>query len=182
MSQAEEPHDSTGTTSAVNNSNSINTNSNNNNNNDVGASPRHLLFTDFNGKFKARLSAVIPAHVSSVSENAPISAKYDCRIKAEYQKDIMGLVEEGMILAVKNFKTKLDGNNNVSLYTLLVASRIWPEHYGLRAISEHTYYPMQFEVIEQSVSDWGTNDKATMMIQISSIPVNYDLVVNNTQR
>jgi uncharacterized protein len=86
-----------------------------------------------------------------------------------------------MILAVKNFKTKLDGNNNASLYTLLVASRIWPEHYGLRAISEHTYYPMQFEVIEQSVSDWGTNDKATMMVQISSIPVNYDLVVNNTE-
>ena len=36
---------------------------NNNNNNNVVASPR-LLFTDFNGKFKARLSAVIPAHVS----------------------------------------------------------------------------------------------------------------------
>jgi hypothetical protein len=113
-------------------------------------------------------------------KNAPISAKYDCGIKAEYQKDLMGLVEEDMILAVKNFKTKLDGNNNTSLYTLLVASRIWPEHYGLRAISEHTYYPIQFEVIGQSVSDWGTYDKATMMIQISSIPVNYDLVVNNT--
>ena len=111
-------------------------------------------------------------------KNAPISAKYDCGIKAEYQKDLMGLVEEDMILAVKNFKTKLDGNNNTSLYTLLVASRIWPEHYGLRAISEHTYYPIQFEVIGQSVSDWGTYDKATMMIQISSIPVNYDLIVN----
>ena len=37
---------------------------------------------------------------------------------------------------------------------------------------------MHCEVIEKSVSDWGTDDKATMMIQISSIPVNYDLVVN----
>ena len=37
---------------------------------------------------------------------------------------------------------------------------------------------MQCEVIEQSISDSGTNNKATMMIQISSIPVNYDLVVN----
>jgi hypothetical protein len=33
-------------------------------------------------------------------------------------------------------------------------------------------------VIEQSVSDWGTNDKVTMMTQIRSVPVNYDLVVN----
>jgi hypothetical protein len=36
---------------------------------------------------------------------------------------------------------------------------------------------MHCEVIEQSVSDWGTTDKATMMIHISSIPVNYGLVV-----
>jgi uncharacterized protein len=139
------------------------------------------LFTDFNGRFKGRLSAVIPTHVTNVSENAPISAKYDCRIKAAYHKDIMSLVEEGMILAVRNFKTKLEqkNNNNIDRYTLLVASRIWPDHYGLRAISEHTYYPMQFEVIEQSVTDWDTDDKSTMMIQISAIPVNYDLIINH---
>ena len=63
-------------------------------------------------------------------------------------------------------------------YTLLVASRIWPDHYGLKAISDHTYYPMQFEVIEQSVTDWDTEDMSTMMIQISAIPVNYDLVLD----
>ena len=51
------------------------------------------LFTNFDGKFKGRLSAVIPAHITSVSENAPISARYDCRIKAEYHKDIMSLLE-----------------------------------------------------------------------------------------
>ena len=90
MSQAEERHNNTNTTSTVNNSNNTNFD---NNNNDVVASPRHLLFIDFDGKFKARLGAVIPTHVSSVSENAPISAKYDRRIKAEYHKDIMGLVD-----------------------------------------------------------------------------------------
>jgi len=55
---------------------------------------------------------------------------------------------------------------------------IWPDDYGLRAISDQTYYPMQFEVIEQSVSDWDTNDKSTMMIQIGAIAVNYDLKAN----
>ena len=140
---------------------------------------KNLLFTDFEGKFKARLSAVIPSHIMTTSENAPISAKYDCRIKVQYHKDIMSLLEEGMIFAVKNFKNKLEANKVKDRYTLLVASRIWPEHYGLRAISDHTYYPMQFEVIEQSVTDWDTDDKSTMMIQISAIPVNYDLVVNN---
>ena len=139
------------------------------------------LFTDFDGKFKGRLSAVIPVHTISTSENAPISAKYDCRVKVAYHKNIMSLVEEGMIMAVKNFKTKLENNdnNNADRYTLLVASRIWPDHYGLRAISEHTYYPMQFEIIEQSVTDWDTDDKSTMMIQISAIPVNYDLIISH---
>lgn len=136
------------------------------------------LFTDFNGKFKARLSAVIPSHFTTTSENAPISSKYDCRIKLQYHKDIMSLLEEGMVLAVKNFKNKLEDNKEYLRYTLLVAAKIWPEHYGLRAISDHTYYPMQFEVIEQSVTDWDTDDKSSMMIQISAIPVNYDLVVD----
>jgi len=36
---------------------------------------------------------------------------------------------------------------------------------------------MQFEIIEQSEADWGTDDKATMIIQISAIPINYDLIL-----
>ena len=40
---------------------------------------------------------------------------------------------------------------------------------------------MQFEVIEQSVTDLQNHDKATMMVQISSIPANYDLVVNTAE-
>jgi uncharacterized protein len=85
------------------------------------------LFTNFDGKFKARLSAVIPSHIgsSSTSENAPISAKYDCRVKVEYHKDVMTLVEEGMVLAVKNFKaSSTEKKNNKQSYTLLVISRI----------------------------------------------------------
>ncbi len=146
------------------------------------------LFTDFNGILKARLSAVIPNRSSNNfgNENAPISAKYDCRVKVQYHKNIMSLMEEGMIFAVRNFKNKNSVNDSSDIYqekyTLLVASRIWPDHYGLRGISDHTYYPMQFEVIEQSVSDWDTEDNSTMMIQVSAIPINYDLVVTVNEK
>src|SRR5438128_10843273 len=37
---------------------------------------------------------------------------------------------------------------------------------------------MQFEIIQQSVKDWDTSDKSTMMVQTSSLPINYDLVLN----
>jgi uncharacterized protein len=151
-------------------------NYNNNNNNILP------IFTDFDGKFKGRLSAVIPARINNASENAPISAKYDCRIKVEYHKEIMSLLEEGMIIAVKNFKSKFNNQQTITnCFSLFVISRIWPDHYGMRGLSDSTYYPMQFEVIEQSVEDWATDDKSTMMIQISAIPINYDLLVNNTR-
>jgi len=67
-----------------------------------------LLFTDLNSILKARLSAVIPNRSGNNfgNENAPISAKYDCRIKLQYHKNIMSSIEEGMIFAVKNFKNK----------------------------------------------------------------------------
>ena len=153
------------------------TEDNKNNNNNILP-----IFTDFDGKFKGRLSAVIPTRINNTSENAPISAKYDCRIKVQYHKEIMSLLEEGMIIAVKNFKSKFNNqqNNNSEYFTLFVVSRIWPDHYGMRGLSDSTYYPMQFEVIEQSVEDWDTDDKSTMMIQISAIPINYDLLVNTT--
>jgi uncharacterized protein len=137
------------------------------------------IFTDFGGRFKGRLSAVIPARIENTSENAPISAKYDCRIKVEYHKDIMSLLEEGMIIAVQNFKSKFNNKqSSINRFSLFVVSRIWPDHYGMRGLSDSTYYPMQFEVIEQSVVDWDTDDKSTMMIQINAIPINYDLLVN----
>lgn len=136
-------------------------------------------FTDFGGRFRARLSSV---HATSgmatvPSETTGVSAKYQCRIKVEYQKELMGLLEEGMLLAVRNFKsTRTSGGGR---YTLLEASRIGPEHYGLKGLSDSSYYPYQFEVIEQTVDDWGTDDKAIMMIQMNAIPLNYDLVIDD---
>ena len=104
------------------------------------------------------------------------SARYQCRVKIEYQKDLMGLLEEGMLLAVKNFKPASEGAER---FTLMETSRVWPEHFGLSGLSNHGYYPMQFEIIEQSEEDWQTDDKSTMMIQIDAIPINYDLIIKD---
>jgi DNA helicase HerA-like ATPase len=86
----------------------------------------------------------------------------------------MGLLEEGMLLAVRNFKQVSGGEER---YTLMEISRVWPEHFGLRGLSDHGYYPMQFEIIEQSEEDWQTDDKSTMMVQIDAVPINYDLTL-----
>ena len=138
--------------------------------------PYKEYFTDFDGRFHGRLSAVIPKRTSPTQESklAGISARYDCRIKVEYQKDLMGLLEEGMLIAVRNFKSKKGENER---FTLMEISRVWPEHFGLKGLSDHGYYPLQFEIIQQSEADWETDDHATMMIQISAIPVNYDLIL-----
>jgi hypothetical protein len=139
-------------------------------------SVNEACFTDFNGKFHSRLSHVIPKQFAMAQESkfAGISARYEGRIKVEYQKDLMGLLEEGMLVAIKNFKQT---EKDTERYTLMEISRVWPEHFGLRGLSDHGYYPMQFEIIEQSEADWQTDDKATMMIQISAIPINYDLTL-----
>ena len=135
-------------------------------------------FTDFDGKFHARLAAVVPRFFGGGEETkvSGTSARYACRVKIEYQRDLMGLLEEGMLLAVKNFRHSPQG---VERFTLMEISRVWPEHFGLRGLSDHGYYPMQFEIIEQSEEDWQTNDKSTMMIQIDAIPVNYDLILKD---
>src|SRR3989442_15255890 len=103
-----------------------------------------------------------------------ISSRYECRIKVEYHKDIMGLIEEGMLVAVRNFKS----NPKDQRHSLMVISRVWPDHYGLKGLSENSYYPMQFEIIQQSVRDWETSDKSTMMVQIIALPINYDLLID----
>ncbi len=137
-----------------------------------------LCFTDLEGRFNARLAAVIPRFFTGSDESkvSGTSARYQCRIKVEYHKDLMGLLEEGMLLASKNFKQTLLGEER---YTLMEISRVWPEHFGLKGLSDHGYYPMQFEIIEQSEADWQTDDKSTMMIQIDAIPINYDLVIGD---
>jgi DNA helicase HerA-like ATPase len=134
-------------------------------------------FTDFNERFSARLAAVIPRFFAGGGEESKVTgtgARYQCRVKVEYQKDLMGLLEEGMLLAVKNFKP---AEENSERYTLMEISRVWPEHFGLRGLSDHGYYPMQFEIIEQSEDDWKTDDKSTMIVQIDGIPINYDLII-----
>ncbi len=131
-------------------------------------------FTDFDGRFRGRLSSVTPAFMpADTHELTGTSARYECRVKVEYHKDIMGLVEEGMLVAVRNFKSNMKQRR----YSLMVISRVWPEHYGLKGLSESSYYPMQFEIIQQSVNDWETSDKSTMMVQISALPVNYDMII-----
>jgi hypothetical protein len=132
-------------------------------------------FTDFEGRLNARLSRVIPAMSPQHVEGrfSGISARYDCRIKIEYHQEIMKLLEEGMLVAVKNFKSAPGSER----YTLLEISKVLPEHFGLRGLSDQSYYPMQFEIIEQAVPDWSSNDRSTMMVQASAIPINYDLTV-----
>jgi DNA helicase HerA-like ATPase len=136
----------------------------------------NFCFTDFQGRFNARLAAVIPRFFAGAEETKLTgSSRYQCRIKVEYQKNLMGLLEEGILLAVKNFKQSEQGSER---FTLMEISRVWPEHFGLHGISDHGYYPLQFEIIEQSEADWQTDDKSTMMIQIDAVPINYDLILD----
>jgi len=133
-------------------------------------------FTDFEGRFKARLSRVIPSRAPQLQGEgrfSGISARYDCRVKVEYHSEIMELLEEGMLLAVRNFKSAEESER----FTLLEISKILPEHFGLRGLSDQSYYPMQFEIIEQAVPDWSTDDRSTMMVHVSAIPINYDLTI-----
>ena len=135
-------------------------------------------FTNFEDRFHARLAAVMPRYQGGENGDSKVtgtSARYSCRVKIEYQRDLMGLLEEGMLMAVKNFKPAIA---DAGRFTLMEISRVWPEHFGLRGLSDHGYYPMQFEIIEQSEEDWQTDDKSTMMIQIDAIPINYDLIVH----
>ena len=136
-------------------------------------------FTDLDGRFEGRLAAVYSMRRTDISaETTGFSAKFECRIKTQYQKDLMGLLEEGMLLAVRNFKAKKFGGKR---FTLLEISRIGPEHFGLKGLSDQSYYPYQFEIIEQSVADWDTDDRATMMIQLNAIPLNYDLILEGNE-
>ncbi len=138
-------------------------------------------FTDFDGAFDGRLARVIPISANYTSEWAGSAARYDCRIKIRYNKELMAQLEEGMLLAVKNFKgqSKKSAKEGIERYTVMVISKVWPLHYGLGGVSDSHYYPMQMEIIEQSVPDWSTDDQATMMVHLTAIPINYDIVFNS---
>ena len=142
---------------------------------------RKKYFTDFDGEFEGRLARVIPIAANYTSEWAGSAARYDCRIKIRYNKELMAQLEEGMLLAVRNFRgqSKKSTKEKIDRYTVMVISKVWPQHYGLGGVSDSHYYPMQMEIIEQSVADWSTDDQATMMVQMTAIPINYDLVIDS---
>jgi DNA helicase HerA-like ATPase len=129
-------------------------------------------FTDFDGKFDAQLSNVSVSRVET-DERFGTSSPYTCRVKAQYNRDLLRLLDDGMLLASRNFRS----DDVTERYTLVEIVRFWPEHFGLRGVRDYQYFPMQFEVIQQSVDDWETDDKTTMMIQLAAIPINYDLVL-----
>jgi DNA helicase HerA-like ATPase len=133
------------------------------------------FFTTFNGEFDARLSDVsVASGVRTEKGTVAGSARFVCSIKAKYNKNLMRKLNEGMILAVRNFRAK-----HLERYTLMEISRFWPEHFGLRGVSDSLYYPIQREIIEQSVKDWEKDDSSTMMIRINAVPINYDLIIEN---
>jgi hypothetical protein len=133
-------------------------------------------FTDFEGRFKGRLSHVRPTFArEAFKESQGVHAKHTAVIKVEYQKDLMGLLEEGMLLAVRNYKGLRQRRPR---FTLLEVTAIWPSHFGLSGLSEESYYPLQFEIIQQSVQDWEADDTSTLMIRMSAIPINYDLTLD----
>ncbi|MCS7106398.1 MAG: ATP-binding protein, partial [Candidatus Aenigmarchaeota archaeon] len=133
------------------------------------------FFTTFNGEFDARLSEVsVASPVRTEKGTVAGSARFVCSIKAKYSKSLMKTLNEGMILAVRNFKSE-----KIERYTLMEISRFWPEHFGLRGVSDSLYYPIQREIIEQSVRDWEKDDASTMMIRITAVPINYDLIIED---
>ncbi len=138
-------------------------------------SVRHKYFTDFKGRFKARLSHIRPRFTRDAwRESAGVQAKHTGIVKVEYHKDLMGLLEEGMLIAIRNYRAL---HQKRLRFTLLEVSSIWPSHFGLTGLGDQSYYPLQFEIIEQAVTDWDSTDSSTMMIRISSIPINYDLIL-----
>ncbi|MHA2080998.1 MAG: helicase HerA domain-containing protein, partial [Candidatus Thorarchaeota archaeon] len=145
-----------------------------------GERSERKLFTDFEGAFEGRLARVIPVAANYTSEWSGSAARYDCRIKIRYNKELMAQLEEGMLLAVKNFRgqSKRAAKEGIERYTVMVISKVWPLHYGLGGVSDSHYFPLQMEIIEQSVPDWSTDDQATMMVHMNAVPINYDLVID----
>ncbi len=145
-----------------------------------GERSKRKLFTDFDGAFEGRLARVIPVAANYTSEWSGSAARYDCRIKIRYNKELMAQLEEGMLIAVKNFRgqSKKAAKEGIERYTVMVISKVWPLHYGLGGVSDSHYFPLQMEIIEQSVPDWSTDDQATMMVHMNAVPINYDLTID----
>ncbi len=135
------------------------------------------IFTDLQGTFSGRLSGVIPLRGNAVTGEATgTQSKFIVKIKAPYSRELMRQFEEGMLLAIPNFKsTPIEAK-----LTLFEITEIKPEHFGLNGLSDSSFYPLQMEIIEQSEIDWQNADSSTMIIQIVAIPINYSLVITTT--
>jgi hypothetical protein len=133
------------------------------------------FFTDFGGEFDARLSDVSVSSGVRTEKGTIVAgaARFVCTIKANYNKNLLTKLNEGMILAVRNFKSTEESKS----FTLMEISKFWPEHFGLKGVSDRLYFPIQREIIEQSSKDWESTDTSTMMITLSTVPINYDLII-----
>ena len=132
------------------------------------------IFTDLQGTFSGRLSAVIPLRGNAVTGEATgTQSKFIVKIKTPYSREVMRQLEEGMLISIPNFKS----NTIEAKLTLFEITEIKPEHFGLNGLSDSSFYPLQMEIIEQSEIDWQINDSSTMIIQVVAIPINYSLVI-----
>ena len=135
------------------------------------------MLTDFEGRFDAKLFEIRPiqtfARLRETGLSAP-STSYLGMIKARYDKDVVRMLTRGMLVAVRNFRSKADER-----LTLFEIARTLPMHYGMEGVTEDTYYPFQHEVAAQAVHDWETKDTSTMQILVETIPINYDLILKD---
>lgn len=133
-------------------------------------------FTDLNGTFTGRLASVIPLRGGQVTgETTGTQSKYIVKIKVPYSRDLMRRMDEGMLLAIPNFKS-----NQIEIkLTLFEITEVKPQHFGLSGLSDRSFYPLQMEIITQSEVDWQENDMSTMIIQVVAIPINYSLVIDS---
>lgn len=99
------------------------------------------FFTDFAGKFHGRLCSVYSSYQgpTEATQTTGTSAQFRCLVKVEYNPELMGLLEEGMLIAVRNFKPNTEAGGE--RYTLMEVSKVWPLHFGLSGISIRTTIP-----------------------------------------
>ena len=114
------------------------------------------MLTDFEGRFDAKLFEIRPIQTFARLRETGLSAastSYLGMVKARYDKDVVRMLTRGMLVGVRNFRSKADER-----LTLFEIARTLPMHYGMEGVTEDTYYPFQHEVAAQAVHDWETKD------------------------
>lgn len=131
-------------------------------------------FTDLNGKFEGWLFRVRASRLVRTEEGFISPAtRFTAEVHANYNKDLMKELREGLLLAVRNFKAK-----SVERYTLFEVASFVPEHFGLEGLSDKDYYPLAKEVTIQAVPDWERAGESILRVHITAIPINYDLIIS----